>query len=37
MKLGLTVEYQAFTGGGGRDTVVENAELGFITRLQLMY
>lgn len=37
VRLGLTVEYQAFTGGGGRDTVVENAELGFITRLQLMY
>jgi phosphate-selective porin OprO/OprP len=37
MKLGFTVEYQAFTGGGGQNFVVENAELGFITRLQLMY
>ncbi len=37
VKLGVTVEYQAFTGGGGQNFVVENAELGFITRLQLMY
>jgi phosphate-selective porin OprO/OprP len=37
IRLGLTVEYQAFTGGGGQDTVAENNELGFITRLQLMY
>ena len=31
------MEYQAFTGGGGQDTVAENNELGFITRLQLNY
>jgi hypothetical protein len=37
IRLGVTVEYQAFTGGGGRDTVAENSELGFITRLQLNY
>lgn len=37
VRLGLTIEYQAFTGGGGRNTVVENNELGFITRLQLNY
>jgi phosphate-selective porin OprO/OprP len=37
IRLGLTVEYNAFTGGGGKDTVVENNELGFITRLQLKY
>ena len=37
VRLGLTVEYNAFTGGGGRDTVVENDELGFITRLQIKY
>ena len=37
VRLGLTVEYQNFTGGGAPDTVVENNELGFITRLQLMY
>ena len=37
IRLGLTVEYQAFTGGGGQDVVAENSELGFITRLQLKY
>jgi phosphate-selective porin OprO/OprP len=37
MRLGLTVEYQIFTGGGAPDTPVENNELGFITRLQLNY
>ena len=37
MKLGVTVEYNAFTGGGGANTVVENNELGFLTRLQLKY
>jgi len=37
VRLGLTVEYNAFTGGGGKDTVVENDELGFITRLQIKY
>jgi len=37
IRLGVTVEYQAFTGGGGQDTVAENNELGFITRLQLNY
>ena len=37
VRLGLTVEYNAFTGGGGQDTVVENNELGFITRLQIKY
>jgi hypothetical protein len=31
------VEYQAYTGGGAQGTVVENNELGFITRLQLLY
>ena len=37
IRLGLTVEYNAFTGGGAPGTVVENNELGFLTRLQLMY
>jgi phosphate-selective porin OprO/OprP len=37
VRLGLTVEYQAFTGGGGKNFVAENNELGFITRLQIMY
>lgn len=37
IRLGLTVEYNAFTGGGAPNTVVENNELGFITRLQLLY
>ncbi len=37
VRLGLTVEYNAFTGGGAPGTVVENNELGFLTRLQLMY
>jgi hypothetical protein len=31
------VEYNAFTGGGAQGTVVENNELGILTRLQLMY
>ena len=37
IRWGLTVEYSAFTGGGAPGTVVENNELGFLTRLQLMY
>ena len=37
VRLGLTVEYNAFTGGGAPGTIVENNELGFLTRLQLMY
>ena len=37
IRLGVTVEYNAFTGGGAPNTVVENNELGFITRLQLLY
>lgn len=37
IRWGLTVEYNAFTGGGAPGTVVENNELGFLTRLQLMY
>lgn len=37
IRLGLTVEYNAFTGGGAPGTVVENNELGILTRLQLMY
>ena len=37
IRLGVTVEYNAFTGGGAPGTVVENNELGFITRLQLLY
>ena len=37
IRIGLTVEYQAYTGGGAQGTVVENNELGFITRLQLLY
>ena len=37
IRIGLTVEYNAFTGGGAQGTVVENNELGFITRLQLLY
>ena len=37
IRIGLTVEYQAYTGGGAKGTVVENNELGFITRLQLLY
>ena len=37
IRIGLTVEYQGYTGGGARGTVVENNELGFITRLQLLY
>ena len=37
IRLGLTVEYNAFTGGGAQGTVVENNELGILTRLQLMY
>ncbi|MCX6935542.1 MAG: porin, partial [Verrucomicrobia bacterium] len=37
IRLGCTVEYNAFTGGGAKGTVVENNELGFITRLQLNY
>lgn len=37
VRLGFTVEYNAFTGGGAPGTVVENNELGFLTRLQLMY
>jgi len=37
IRLGVTVEYNAFTGGGAPNTVVENNELGFITRLQLFY
>ena len=37
IRLGLTIEYNAFTGGGAPGTVVENNELGFITRLQLLY
>jgi phosphate-selective porin OprO/OprP len=37
IRLGLTVEYNAFSGGGAPGTVVENNELGFLTRLQLMY
>lgn len=37
IRLGCTVEYNAFTGGGGVGTVVENNEFGFLTRLQLNY
>jgi len=37
IRLGVTVEYNAFTGGGAPNTVVGNNELGFITRLQLFY
>ena len=37
VRLGLTVEYNAFTGGGGQNFVAENNELGFITRLQIKY
>ncbi|NDC79741.1 MAG: hypothetical protein EB090_00475 [Verrucomicrobia bacterium] len=37
IRLGVTFEYNAFTGGGAPNTVVENNELGFITRLQLFY
>ncbi|NDH86223.1 hypothetical protein EBY67_04120, partial [bacterium] len=37
IRIGLTVEYQGYTGGGVQGTVVENNELGFITRLQLLY
>ena len=37
IRLGLTIEYNAFTGGGAPGTVVENNELGILTRLQLMY
>jgi len=37
IRLGCTVEYNAFTGGGGRGQVVENNELGFLTRIQLNY
>jgi len=37
VRLGVTVEYNAFTGGGGQDTVAENNELGFLTRLQIKY
>ncbi len=37
IRLGVTVEYNAFTGGGAPNTVVENNELGFLTRLQLLY
>lgn len=37
IRIGVTVEYNAFTGGGAKGTVVENNELGFITRLQLLY
>ncbi|NBQ64649.1 MAG: hypothetical protein EBT95_03755 [Verrucomicrobia bacterium] len=37
VRLGVTAEYNAFTGGGGQDTVAEHNELGFITRLQIKY
>ena len=37
IKLGVTVEYNAFSGGGAPNTVPENNELGFLTRLQLKY
>jgi hypothetical protein len=37
IRIGLTLEYQGYTGGGAKGTVVENNELGFITRLQLLY
>lgn len=37
IRLGVTVEYNAFTGGGGVGTVVENNEFGFLTRIQLLY
>ncbi|NCY22297.1 hypothetical protein EBX31_10130, partial [bacterium] len=37
IRIGVTVEYNAFTGGGAPNTVVENNELGFITRMQLFY
>lgn len=37
VRLGLTVEYNAFTGGGAPGTVVENNELGILGRIQLMY
>ena len=37
IRLGCTVEYNTFTGGGGQNTVVENSELGFLTRLQIKY
>ena len=37
IKLGVTVEYNAFSGGGKPGTVSENNELGFLTRLQLKY
>jgi phosphate-selective porin len=37
VRVGFTVEYNAFTGGGAQGTVVENNELGFISRLQFLY
>ena len=37
MRLGVTVEYNTFTGGGAPDSISENSELGFLTRLQLKY
>ena len=37
IRIGFTVEYNAFTGGGAQGTVVESNELGFISRLQLLY
>jgi phosphate-selective porin OprO/OprP len=37
IRLGCTMEYNTFTGGGGAGTVVENDEFGFLTRIQLFY
>jgi phosphate-selective porin OprO/OprP len=37
IRLGVTIEYNAFTGGGGLGTVVENNEFGFLTRIQILY
>ena len=37
MRWGVTVEYNTFTGGGAPDSISENSELGFLTRLQLKY